>query len=191
MKAECSVFGLTFGWAYPMRAVFSQHAVLLPLCVAGHIARAWRESSPRVSGKGAFGVGSAGQLWSKLSAGPAAVQCQPGWMNESTVQALCSSSRIHRIPVCVIQFHFRAFRQSKVGLLKAMMDFLLCKRAQSDLIGPLYLSLNNLESHFSPDDFSFMHLSLELNIKVACPSHCCLSAEPKSNLRASSGCVSS
>lgn len=58
MKAESSVFGLTFWWACPPLAVFLQHPVLFPLCVAGHIARAWRESGPWVSGKGAFGIGS-------------------------------------------------------------------------------------------------------------------------------------
>lgn len=58
MKAKCSAFGLTSGWACPAQAVFLQHLVLLPLCVAGHIARAWRESAPWVSGKRAFGVGS-------------------------------------------------------------------------------------------------------------------------------------
>ncbi|XP_062369873.1 serine/threonine-protein kinase PAK 3-like [Cinclus cinclus] len=40
--------------------------------LARHIARAWRESSPWVSGKGAFGVGSIGQLWSKLAPLPLA-----------------------------------------------------------------------------------------------------------------------
>ncbi|XP_064287816.1 serine/threonine-protein kinase PAK 3-like isoform X1 [Passer domesticus] len=34
-----------FLWACPAQAVFLQHLVVFPLCVAGHITRAWRESS--------------------------------------------------------------------------------------------------------------------------------------------------
>lgn len=66
VKAECSVFGLTFWRARPAQAVFLQHLVPFPLCVAGHISLVWRESGLWVSGRGASGVGSIGQLWSKL-----------------------------------------------------------------------------------------------------------------------------
>lgn len=118
------------------------------MCVAGHIARTWRESGPWVSGKGAFGVGSVGQLWSKLGAGPAAVQRQPAWMSDSTVQALCSSSSVRRIPGCHLQFHVRALKQRKwaCSVLEAMKEFLFYKRVLSALTGPLYLRLTNLES---------------------------------------------
>ena len=69
MKAKCSAFGLTSRWVCPVQAIFLQHLVLLPLCVAGHIAHAWRESGPWVSGKGAFGVGSICQLGASCELG--------------------------------------------------------------------------------------------------------------------------
>uniref|UniRef100_A0A8C3Y2L5 Uncharacterized protein n=1 Tax=Catharus ustulatus TaxID=91951 RepID=A0A8C3Y2L5_CATUS len=45
---------------------FEPEAAVMPPTPASHIAHTWRESGPWVSGKGAFGIGSVGHLWSKL-----------------------------------------------------------------------------------------------------------------------------
>lgn len=57
-----------------------------------------------------------------------------------------------------------------MGLLEAVMEFLLHRRVQSDLIGPFYLSWKTSNPiSLQMIDFSSVHLGVELNLKkVAC-----------------------